>query len=82
MNIDSLLDLEKALAAFTDEGKKIQGEVADLEDDDLFSFLPQEKVELVTGELLKISDGSDSVMAKVLGRVSGGYRLQVDYYAL
>lgn len=82
MNIDSLLDLEKVLAAFTDEGKKIQGRVTDLDGDDLFSFLPQEAVEIVTGELLKISDGSDAVMAKIVGRVTGGYRLRVDYYAM
>jgi len=82
VNIDSLLDLDKSLVAFTDEGKKIPGRVSDLEGDELFSFWPQEALELVTGELLKISDGSDAVMAKIVGRLSGGYRLRVDYYAM
>ncbi|OPZ61101.1 MAG: PilZ domain protein [Deltaproteobacteria bacterium ADurb.Bin510] len=82
MNIDSLLDLNAGIVAFTDEGQRLAGRVCDLDGEDEFSFVPEAAVELDEGALLKLSDGLDAVMAKVLKRMPGAYRLCLECFNL
>ena len=82
MKIDSLLDLNAKLAAFTDEGQRIEGRISDPGTEVGFSFVPDQPVELASGLLLKLSDGNDAVMVRVVRPESGAYRLCIECYAL
>ena len=78
MNIDKLLDLQAGLTAFTAEGNKVDGVVEEIVGDDVFVFRPSRPVRIEAGRLLKISDGRDAVMARVLEYADQGLKLLVE----
>ncbi len=82
MNIDSLLDLNAGIVACNDEGQRMAGRICDLDGEDEFSFMAEAAVDLDEGALIKISDGLDAVMAKVLKCIPGGYRLCLESFNL
>ncbi len=78
MNIDKLLDLRAGLAAFTAEGNKIDGVVEEIIGEDTFLFKPVRSIGIEPGRLLKISDGRDAVLARVLEHADNGVTLLVE----
>jgi len=78
MNIDKLLDLSTGLAAYTAEGNKIEGIVEEVIGDDIFIFKPSRPIGIEPGRLLKISDGRDAVLARVLDLAGQGVKLLVE----
>jgi len=81
MNIDKLLDLRAGLAAFTAEGNKIDGVVEEIIGEDIFIFKPGRTIGIEAGRLLKISDGRDAVLARVLEHTEKGLKLLVESQA-
>jgi len=78
MNIDKLLDLRAGLAAFTAEGNKIDGSVEEIMGEDTFLFKPVRSIAIEPGRLLKISDGRDAVLARVIEHAGNGMKLLVE----
>jgi hypothetical protein len=78
MNIDKLLDLRAGLAAYTAEGNRIDGAVEEIIGDDIFIFKPGRQIGIEAGRLLKISDGRDAVLARVLEDTGQGLKLLVE----
>lgn len=78
MNIDKLLDLNAGLAVYTAEGNKIDGVVGEIIGDDIFIFKPARPIRIEAGRLLKISDGRDAVLARVLDHTDQGVKLLVE----
>lgn len=78
MNIDKLLDLRAGLAAFTAEGNKIDGAVEEIMGEDIFIFKPVRSIAIEPGRLLKISDGRDAVLARVIEHAGNGVKLLVE----
>ncbi|MEN6475757.1 MAG: PilZ domain-containing protein [Syntrophaceae bacterium] len=78
MNIDKLLDLSTSLAAFTAEGTKIDGVVEEIIGEDIFVFKPGRPIGIEAGRLLKISDGRDAILARVLELTGQGVKLLVE----
>ncbi|HQP32392.1 MAG TPA: PilZ domain-containing protein [Deltaproteobacteria bacterium] len=78
MNIDKLLDLRAGLTAFTAEGNKIDGVVEEIIGEDTFLFKPVRSIGIEPGRLLKISDGRDAVLARVLEHADNGVTLLVE----
>lgn len=81
MNIDSLLNLNLGVFAHTADGKKIRGEVTEILEEDFFIFSTKEHLGASEGTLIRISDGQDSVLAKVTEVSPGGFRMSIECYA-
>ena len=81
MNIDKLLDLRAGLTAFTAEGNQIDGVVEEIIGEDIFLFKPGHTIGIEAGRLLKISDGRDAVLARVLELTGQGVKLLVESQA-
>jgi len=79
MNIDILLDLRAELFAFSPEGQKVSGRVTESMDDE-FVFVPDAPMDAALGSIVKISDGQDSVLAKVIDRTGQGLKLCIECY--
>jgi hypothetical protein len=79
MNIDSLLNLESVFVMGPD-GQKIPGRITDYAQEDEFVFEPSCGMDTGVGTIVKISDGQDSVLAKVLERTENGCRLCIECY--
>jgi hypothetical protein len=80
MNIDSLLDLGTELFASGPDGKKVKGTVTDFNEEDVFIFVPESGIDVALGEILKVTDGNDSVLAKIIERTGKGFRLSIECY--
>jgi hypothetical protein len=80
MNIDSLLDLGSTLVAFGAEGQKVPGKITDSAHEDEFVFEPECAMDTAIGSIIKISDGQDSVLAKVVEPTERGFRLCIECY--
>lgn len=78
MNIDKLLDLCAATTAYTSEGNKVDGSVAEIIGDDIFIFKPVRPIKIDPGRLLKLSDGRDAILARVLDQTAEGLKLLVE----
>jgi hypothetical protein len=81
MNIDNLLNLNLSLQAILSNGGRVGGKVVEVLDGDRFIFAPQESFETKEGMLLRLSDGQDSVIAKVEEVTPQGLRMCVECYA-
>ncbi len=81
MNIENLLDLGAGISASGTDGKRVSGKITQLEEEeDFFIFAPDSGLEVVQGGILKITDGTDSVLAKVVEHTDAGYRLCMECY--
>lgn len=80
MNIDSLLDLESGLLASGPDGKKVRGKIIDVSDDDIFVFAPESTMDVAVGGIVKVSDGIDSVLTKLIERTDTTLTLSIECY--
>lgn len=80
MNIDNLLNLNAGIQAMLTNGSRVAGTVEVL-GDERFVFSPRQPIEVKEGMLLRLSDGQDSVLAKVEEITPEGIRLCVECYA-
>jgi len=80
MNIDSLLDLGAAISASSPDGRKVGCATIEVEEEDTFVFVPDSALEVAKDGILKISDGTDSVIARVIERTDSGIRLAIECY--
>lgn len=80
MNIDNLLNLNAGIQAMLTNGSRVAGTVEVL-GDERFVFSPRQPIEVKEGMLLRLSDGQDSVLAKVEEVTPKGIRLCVECYA-
>ena len=81
MNIDNLLDLRKRVHALSAGGEEIAGEVSDISGDDTFVLRPEGNLKVEPGSMVKISDGQDSVLARVLDNTGDGIKMCIECYA-
>ncbi len=81
MNIDNLLDIKASITAYTSGGDKVSGRITDVAGDDVFVFQPQQLLDTEAGRLLKISDGNDAILAKVIENGSAGLKMAIECYA-
>lgn len=82
MNIDSLLDLQGDIFAVSADGARVSGRVRDLSGDDSFVFVPVGILDVAPGRMVKITDGHDSVLAKLVERGDDGMlRMSLECYA-
>ena len=81
MNIDSLLDLQEGVYALSVAGNKVRGSVTGISGDDVFVFSPEESLGIAEGSMVKISDGQDSILAKVVEHTEDGIRMCIECYA-
>jgi hypothetical protein len=81
MNIDNLLDLRAGMYVFSVGGNKISGRVSEVLENDIFVFLPEDNLDIADGEMAKISDGQDSVLARVIEHTKEGIKMCIECYA-
>lgn len=81
MNIDKLLDLSAGTSVYTAEGQRVNGMVGELINDDIFVFTPERPMAIDPGRLLKVSDGRDAILARVIEHTGGGLKLAVESQA-
>ncbi len=81
MNIDSLLNLKLGIHAQASGGGKVPGEVAEILDQDLFVFVPESGLDVSEGTLLRLSDGQDSILARVKEITGNGILMTIECYA-
>ncbi|MCD6570817.1 MAG: PilZ domain-containing protein [Deltaproteobacteria bacterium] len=80
MNIDKLLDICSDLFLYTPDEVKTKGTVTDISGDKSFVFKAEGSTGLTPGTLVKISDGNDSCLAKVLENMDQGLKMELDSY--
>ncbi len=81
MNIDLLLNLKLGIHAQVSGGSKVPGDVVEIIDEDLFVFSPRSGLDASEGTLVRLSDGQDSVLARVMEITEGGIRMSIECYA-
>ncbi|HHO75851.1 MAG TPA: PilZ domain-containing protein [Deltaproteobacteria bacterium] len=81
MNIDNLLDLRKGVHAFSARGEEISGTISDISGDDTFILNLEGTLDVAPGGMVKISDGQDSVLARVVENTSGVIKMCIECYA-
>ncbi len=81
MNIDNLLDLQEGVYALSAAGDKVPGKVTGIFGDDIFVFSPQDSLGIGEGSQVKISDGQDSILAKVVEQTQDGIKMCIECYA-
>lgn len=81
MNIDNLLNLNEPVHAHTAGGSPVPGEVVEIIGEDLFVFSPKVRLAVDQGTLMRITDGRDSIIAKVVEQGPAGIRMTVECYA-
>ncbi|HOO38281.1 MAG TPA: PilZ domain-containing protein [Deltaproteobacteria bacterium] len=81
MNIDNLLDLQEGVYALSTAGDKVPGSVREIFGDDIFIFSPEKTLGIEQGSLVKISDGQDSILAKVVEHTEDGIKMCIECYA-
>lgn len=80
MNIDSLLNLDAGLIAYGPEGQRVKGRVSDVVDEDIFVLIPDADLNVTIGSIVKVTDGQDSVLAKVIDKADRGLKLCMECY--
>jgi len=80
MNIDNLLNLKSGVFAHVAGGEKVTGEVIEVLDDDQFVFSPKGDMPLKEGTMVRLSDGQDSILAKVLELLPSGIKMALECY--
>lgn len=81
MNIDSLLDLRKVVHASSEGGGETPANISRLSGDDTFFLHPEGTLDAAPGSMIKISDGQDSVLARVVENTPDGIRMCIECYA-
>ena len=81
MNIDSLLNLNAGVYVHVPGGGKVPGTVAEILGEDHFLFSPGGTLDAAEGATVKISDGQDTVLARVVEITGRGIRMCIDSYA-
>lgn len=81
MNIDSLLNLDEDVHVLVPEGVKVPGEVVQILGDGDFLFAPQARLDVAEGAMVRVSDGQESVLARVVETTPSGVRMCVECYA-
>jgi hypothetical protein len=81
MNIDSLLDLRSGLFTIGPQGQRLPGAISEVTDEDEFVFEPDAPLSVTVGSIVKVSDGQDSILAKVIDRTDRGIRLCIECYS-
>jgi hypothetical protein len=81
MNIDKLLDIRTPLSVNTAKGNSIEGVITDIIGEDIFIFKPDKFFNIEPDKLIKLSDGKDSVLAKVIETTNAGIRLCIEAQA-
>lgn len=81
MNIDKLLDIRMPLSAHTATGQNIEGVITSIIGEDIFIFKPGTPVNIEPDKLIKVTDGRDSVLAKVIETTKTGIRLSIETQA-
>lgn len=80
MNIDNLLNLDMGLTAVLPDGTHARVRVGDLREEDEFVIIPERELSVSQGTILKVTDGQDSVLAKVVEASGEGIRLCMECY--
>jgi len=80
MNINMLLDISSDLFLYTPDEVKTKGMVTDISGDEFFIFKPEGDTRLSAGSLVKISDGNDSCLVRVLEDTGQGLKMELDSY--
>jgi hypothetical protein len=80
MKIDNLLNLNAGIQAMMSNGSRVGGKVEVL-DEDRFVFSPHHSIEVKEGQLIRLSDGQDSLIAQVEETTPQGIRMCVECYA-
>jgi len=81
MNIDSLLDLRKGVHAVSEGGGEIPGKISGVLGDDTFLLRLEGTLDAAPGSMVKISDGQDSVLARVVENTDEGIKMCIECYA-
>ncbi|MFY9397459.1 MAG: PilZ domain-containing protein [Desulfomonilia bacterium] len=81
MNIDSLLNLDNGVYVLMPEGVKVPGEVSEILGDEGFLFAPRAGLNVVAGAMVRISDGQESILARVVENTPSGVKMCVECYA-
>ncbi len=81
MNIDKLLDIRMPLSAHTATGQNIEGVISSIIGEDIFIFKPGIPINIEPDKLIKVSDGRDSILAKVIETTKTGIRLSIETQA-
>jgi hypothetical protein len=81
MNIDKLLDIRMPLFAHTATGQNIEGVISSIIGEDIFIFKPAIPINIEPDKLIKVSDGKDSILAKVIETTKTGIRLSIETQA-
>ncbi len=81
MNIDKLLDIRMPLSAHTATGQNIEGVISSIIGEDIFIFKPDVPINIEPDKLIKVSDGRDSILAKVIETTKTGIRLSIETQA-
>ncbi|HEY9161632.1 MAG TPA: PilZ domain-containing protein [Desulfomonilia bacterium] len=69
------------LSAHTATGQSIEGIITSIIGEDIFIFKPGTPVNIEPEKLIKVSDGRDSVLAKVIESTKAGIRLSIETQA-
>jgi len=78
MNIDKLLDIRLPIILNTATGKSIHGAIAEITGDESFLFRADAPCKLETNSLVKISDGKDSALVRVIESTETGLVLNIE----
>ncbi|MEA3222226.1 MAG: PilZ domain-containing protein [Thermodesulfobacteriota bacterium] len=80
MNINMLLDISSDLFLYTPDEVKTKGMITDISGDKAFMFKPEGDTRFPSGSLVKISDGNDSCLARVVEDTGHGLKMELDSY--
>ena len=80
MNIDSFLNLDAGLFAYGPDGQRVKGRVSGVVDDDIFVLIPEADLNVTIGSIVKVTDGQDSVLAKVIEKADREVKLCLECY--
>ncbi len=80
MNIDSLLNLDTGLFACGPDGRRVPARVSEVVDEDLFVLVPDTDLDVTIGSIVKVTDGQDSVLAKVIEKTGREFKLCMECY--
>ncbi|HOM28596.1 MAG TPA: PilZ domain-containing protein [Deltaproteobacteria bacterium] len=80
MNIDSLLNLDAGITAMNAQGERARVRVGEILEDDIFVLVPEGEFHAEEGGIVKVTDGQDSVLAKVVERSGDEIRLCMECY--
>jgi len=81
MKIDNLLDVNVRALDLIWSNSKVKGRIIDISDD-IFVFEPESPLEILAGAIVKISDGNDTILAKVLESSRHGLKMCTECYVV